>query len=401
MKVVQLNAVCNGSTGKIVVEISKLLTKNNIENYILYTSGNADYEFAVKYADQREIRRSAVGARLLGNYGFNSHKLTQRLLKKIDEIQPDIIHLHNIHGHNTDLEMLFRYIKQRNIKVFWTFHDCWAFTGYCPHFDYIKCDKWKTVCNNCPLYKNHSLIFDRSKELFNRKKELFSSVKDLTIITPSKWLAGLVKQSFLKNHEVKVINNGIDLNVFKPTKTDFREKYGLDEKRILLGVAMGFGERKGFNYFLELAKRIDKDTVIVLVGVSREQIDRLPENVVGIERTENQKELVGIYSEAEAFINCTLEDNFPTVNIEALACGTPVITFNTGGSFECIEPGIGEIVEQGDVDAMINVIASISKNQEVIDRCRKTAMEKYDAKKCFEKYIELYLGDVKSEKYEY
>ena len=206
MRIVQINATCGvGSTGKICVAVSEKLTKRGLENYILYCGTESDYPCSIQYADVHCIKTEALRSHLNGRYGFNSKAITRRLISHLDKIRPDIIHLHNIHGHNCDLEELFHFLAGRHVKVFWTFHDCWAFTAYCPYFDIAKCDKWRTGCSDCPQYREYSLLFDRSKMLYKKKKELLSGV-DMTIVTPSQWLADLVKQSFLKKCGIRCRN---------------------------------------------------------------------------------------------------------------------------------------------------------------------------------------------------
>ncbi|MBQ7037055.1 MAG: glycosyltransferase [Clostridia bacterium] len=391
MKVVQINAVCSGSTGKIAVDISRLLDQNGIENYILYSMGNSDFKNAVKYASDKEIKLNALFAKTSGKYGFHSVMMTKRLIKKLKAIKPDVIQLHNLHGHNVHLGMLFRYLKKSDAKIFWTHHDAWAFTGYCMYFDYVSCDRWKTGCHTCPQKKKYSWFFDKSQFLYEKKKTLFEGFRDLTMITPSAWLGDLIKKSHLGEYPVKVIPNGIDLNLFKPTKSDFRAKYGLADKKIYLGVAMAFEPRKGGKYFLELAKLLPDDACLVLVGLTKEQIASLPENIIGITRTENQKELAGIYTAADVFVNCTLEDNFPTVNLEALACGTPVVTFQTGGSPEAVDETCGSVVPQGDVETM-KAEAQKWAADDFSAECRARAEKLYMAEARFLDYINLYKG---------
>ncbi len=391
MRVVQINAVCTGSTGKIAVDISKLLDENGIENYILYAQGHSDFKNAVKYASNKEIKINALLAKISGRYGFHSVLMTKRLIKKLAEIKPDVIQLHNLHGHNVHLGMLLRYLKKTDAKIFWTNHDCWTFTGYCMYFDYVKCEKWKEGCQECPQKKAFSWFFDKCRYLYEKKKALFDGFRDLTMITPSAWLGDLIKKSHLGSYPVKVIPNGIDLDVFKPTASDFREKYNLSDKKIYLGVAMAFEPRKGGTYFLEFAKLLPEDSRLVLVGLSKEQIAALPENVIGIMRTANQKELAGIYTAADVFVNCTLEDNFPTVNLEALACGTPVVTFNTGGSPECIDETCGSVVPQGDVLKLYSEAAKWAAG-DFSAQCRGRAEKLYRAEARFLDYINLYKG---------
>ena len=389
MKVVQINTTCGaGSTGKICVAVSKLLTAKNIENYILYTSGKSDYPLGIKFAGDKYKKVQALKSRILGNYGFNSNYATRKLIKELERIQPDIIHIHNIHSHDCNLSILFNYIKQKNIKVFWTFHDCWSFTANCTHFTMVKCDKWKVECEKCPQIKQTSWFVDRSKTLFKRKKELFKGL-DMTIITPSQWLADLVKESFFKEYPIKVVNNGINLDIFKPVQSSFRKKYGIEDKFILLGVAFGWGKRKGLDVFIELAKRLDDKYQIVLVGTDENVDKQLPKNIISIHRTQNQAELVAIYTAADLFVNPTREENYPTVNMESIACGTPVITFKTGGSPEMLNETCGVVVECDDVDALEQEImyAFVNRNLSVEDNMA----EHFDEKERYKEYAKLYI----------
>ena len=359
MKIVQINATCGvGSTGKICVGISRLLTAAGVENYILHSAKTNGYPLGLSCADQRYIHRQALRSRVLGNYGFNSAAATRKMMAELDRIGPDIVHLHNVHGHDCHLERLLRYCREKKIRTFWTFHDCWAFTGYCPHYDMIGCDKWKTECHGCPQRREYSWFFDRSRTLYNRKKELLSGL-DLTILTPSQWLADQVKDSFLKDYPVYVVNNGIDLEVFRPRESDFRKKYGLEDKFILLGVAFGWGERKGLDVFIELSKRLDDRFQIVLVGADPQVDKLLPDSVFSIHRTQDQQELAGIYTAADLFVNPTREENYPTVHMESLACGTPILTFRTGGSPEMLDETCGASVPKNDVDGMERAIREI------------------------------------------
>lgn len=392
MKIVQINATCgSGSTGKICISISTILNKNNIENYILYSSGTSNNPAGLKYMDDKEVRLGALEARLFGNYGFNASSPTRKLVKILSEINPDIVHLHNIHGHNCNLDVLLRYLKKNGKKVIWTFHDCWAFTGSCTYFSYVGCEKWKTQCAKCPKAHEFSWFFDTSTKLFNRKKDLLKDL-NLTIVTPSKWLAGLVKESFLKDYSVEVINNGIDTSIFKPSKSRFRENHGIaDAEKMILGVGFEWGQRKGLDIFIELAQRLPLNYRIVLVGTNDTIDKQLPDNIISIHRTQNQVELAEIYTAADVFVNPTREDNYPTVNMEALACGTPVVTFKTGGSPEMLDSACGQIVEQEDVDGLIDaIIESAEEERFTIVSCLKKAKE-FNQEHCFQKYLDLYI----------
>ena len=396
MKTVLINSCNFGSTGNIMLEIAE-------------TAENGGYTAAVCYPQSRDNSRKqkekdfVIGTRfsrnihlqLAGITGLNgcfSYFSTLKLLKKLDKLKPDIIHLHNLHNCYINLSLLFKYIKKHNIKTVWTLHDCWAFTGHCPYFDIVGCNKWKTGCYGCPQYKEYpKSLFDNSKYMYRLKKKWFTGVENMTIVTPSEWLAGLVKESYLKDYPVKVINNGIDLNVFKPTESDFGKKYALENKYIVLGVAFGWGRRKGLDVFIELEKRFDKEKYkIVLVGTD-DNIDKLlPENIISIHRTQNQTELVKIYSAADVFANPTREENYPTVNMESVACGTPVVTFNTGGSPEMLDETCGAAVAKDDNDAMYNEIIRIcEKKPYSLEACIKKA-KGFDKNEKFGEYIRLY-----------
>lgn len=391
MKVVQINTVCGrGSTGKICVAVSQLLTEAGAENYILYSAGVSDYPLGRCYMSRGELKIQALKSRIFGNWGFNSAAATRRMIAMLEELQPDIVHLHNLHGHNCDLDMLFSYFKEKKTRLFWTFHDCWAFTGYCMHYDMIGCDRWKTGCRDCPQKKEYSWFLDRSSDLYEKKKALFTGL-DLTIITPSNWLAEQVRQSFLKDYPVRVIHNGIDLEIFRPRESDFRAKHGLENKKIVLGVAFGWGPRKGLDVFIELAKRLDERYKIVLVGTDEKTDTLLSENILSIHRTQNQIELAEIYTAADVFVNPTREENYPTVNMEAIACGTPVITFCTGGSPEILDEKTGIVVEKNDVDALQKAIETMCEENSLLESDCLRQAEDFDQRICFQNYISLYL----------
>lgn len=390
MKLVQINHVCGrGSTGKICVGISELATQSGIDNRIFYSNNLSDYSLSVKYGNEKYIKIQALKSRIFGNYGFNSNVATKRVIKELERYNPDVVHIHNIHGHDVNFERLFDYLRKKNKKVVYTFHDCWAFTGYCPYFTMAKCDKWKTTCNHCPLRKEYSWFFDKSKKNFERKKKALSGL-DLTVVTPSKWLADLVKKSFLKDYPVKVINNGIDLNIFKPTESDFRSKYRLENKKVLLSVADMWGKRKGLDVFIELSKRLADEYKIVLVGTTEAIDKQLPSNILSIHRTQNQTELAEIYSAADLFVNPTREENYPTVNMESIACGTPVLTFRTGGSPEILDETCGSVVDCDDIDGLEKEIIRICETRPYSkETCLKRA-KSFDMKDRFKEYIELY-----------
>lgn len=404
MRVVEINMVHTGSTGHIMLNISKLLQK---EGELVRTFSAVLYKKKQSVLPEPPANHSYFGSRyesylhrvlaqLTGLNGVFSYFGTRKLIRECKKFNPDIIHLHNLHAFCINLPMLFRYIKNNNIPVVWTLHDCWSFTGHCPHFIMANCDKWKTECHHCPQLSVYPKSRVENTRMAHRlKKKWFLGVENMTLVTPSKWLAELVKESFLKDYPVKVINNGIDLSVFEPKESDFRKKYGLEDKKIVLGVADGWGKRKGLDVFVELANRLPEDFKIVLVGTNDLIDSSLPDNIISIHRTANKEELVEIYSSSDLFVNLTREDTFPTVNIEALACGTPVVTFKTGGSPEIIDDTCGSVVECDDVDAVYNEIVRICNNKPYSgEACLKRA-KNFDMWDRFEEYVNLYAEERK------
>lgn len=396
MKVLQINSVCGvGSTGRIATDLYKVLEEQGHECKIAYGRGAAPEGIdTIKIGTKLDNYVHVFKTRVFDKHGFGSINSTKRFIEEVKEYDPDIIHLHNIHGYYINIEMLFNYLKEANKPVVWTLHDCWAFTGHCSHFDYVGCDKWKNGCNNCIQKQEYpsSKLIDSSKLNYKKKKELFTSVRNMTVVTPSKWIANLVKESFLGKYSVKVINNGIDLDVFRPAESNFRDKYNLQEKFIVLGVSSVWMERKGLSYFIELSKMLSNEYKIVMVGGSEKQIEKLPENIIAITKTNNTKELADIYTSADVFINPTLEDNFPTTNLESLACGTPVITFNTGGSIECIDDSTGIIIEKGNIHDLSLCIQKIKSNTIRFDsrNCIGRANLMYNKNNQYNKIVLLY-----------
>ena len=295
----------------------------------------------------------AIQTRLFDTHGFGSKKATAKFLQWAETYHPDLLWLHNIHGYYINVEMLFTWIKKHpEMQVKWTLHDCWAFTGHCSHFTAVKCEQWKSRCSYCSQLRRYPKCYAMSNvgRNFDRKKAAFTGVSNMELIVPSHWLEGLVKQSFLKEYPVEVVYNTIDTNVFKPTPSDFRERYGLQNKKIVLGVASVWEERKGVNDFIKLAQRLDDNYAIVLVGLTAKQI-----KLLGIKRTNSAKELAAIYTAADVFVNPTYEDNYPTVNLEAKACGLPIITYNAGGSPEAAGKS-AYIAEVGNIEEVMAYI---------------------------------------------
>ena len=361
MRVLIINSVCGiGSTGRICAELAENFERNGDQVKIAYGRSDTVPEkyrkYAIRIGNNIGVKFNALKARLFDNEGLNAIKATERFLEWASGFDPDLLWLHNLHGYYVNYELLFKWIKSRpNMQVKWTLHDCWAFTGHCTYFSFEKCYRWETQCCDCPQIRRYPKAFkDNSVKNFKRKKAAFTGVKDMTVITPSKWLADLVGRSFLKEYKIDVCYNTIDTSVFKPTPSDFRQKYGLEKKKIILGVASVWNERKGFSDFLKLSKMLDDEYCIVLVGLSDKQIKDLPENIVGVTHTNNATELAEIYSAADVFVNLTYEDNYPTVNLESQACGTPCITYRTGGSVESVPKE--NVVEQGDLNEIVRLL---------------------------------------------
>lgn len=394
MKVIHINAHGSFSTGNI----AKLLIKNHSnEDVFLFSRDDVKEHFAVKYYNNIGFWIDTLLTRITGIDSVWSFSNTRKILKKLNEEEPDIIHLHNLHGFYINYVKLFKYIKKHDIKVIWTLHDCWSFTGHCPHFDFFGCNKWMKQCKKCPLYKQtylKSWFFDNSSSAYKLKKKSFCGVKDLTIVTPSKWLADMVKQSFLKNYPVKVINNGINTEVFVPFFSKKTKEIIPDNKKVVIAVASEWGKRKGFDDIIEISRRIKDDYIVVIVGVTPQQKEKLSkERIIAITRTENQKQLAELYSMAEVFINTTYEDNYPTVNLEALCCGCPVITYNTGGSIETIDETNGIVVKKGDISEMLESIYNISSLVKDRSSISQNAKNKFSVDIMAELYKKLYERD--------
>lgn len=390
----QISTVCgSGSVGRIVTDIYHTLEKNGDIPVVAYGRGSAPEGLnAYKFGRNMELGLHVAATFFRGEHGFSSAGGTRRLIRKIGEWKPDVIHLHNIHGFILQVELLFDYLKRLGTPVVWTLHDCWPYTGHCAFYDYNGCGQWKTGCGNCREYRRtypYALFRNRTAQNFVRKKAAFTGMPNLTIVTPSCWLAGQVKQSFLKDYPVRVIPNGIDLERFRPVESGLRTKLGLEGYYVILGVANVWERRKGLEYFLKLSEKLPDDCRIVLVGLTKKQRRALPPSVIGTGRTSGVEELAEYYSMADVFVNATLEDNFPTTNLEALACGTPVITFNTGGSPESLDESCGRVVKKRDAEALLRAVAEERKNPQKSADCRERA-KKYEKYGRFQEYIELY-----------
>lgn len=401
-KLLQINSVVNsGSTGRIAEEIAHTAIASGWESYIAF-GRNERYSESnlIRIENDLGIKMHGLQTRLFDRHGLGSVKSTKLFIQQVDKIKPDIIHLHNIHGYYINIEILFNYLSKVDVPVVWTLHDCWSITGHCTHFSYVGCEKWRTKCYSCPQKNEYpaSLFIDRSEKNYILKSELFNSLSNLTLVPVSQWLSDILKDSFLQKYPSSVINNGINTSVFKPTgNNEFRERYGLQNKFILLGVAGIWSQRKGLEDFIELSKTLGADYQIILVGLTRKQKDQLPVEILGIERTESVEELAELYASSDVYINTTYEDTFPTTNLESLACGTPVITYNTGGSPESIDESTGIVVEQGNISKLVEAIRVIKDNgkQYYSDACVNRVNRLYKKEDRYKEYIDLYESLIK------
>ncbi len=392
MKVVSINLGNAGSTGGIARNIKNYAKSQGIEVFTAYPDSSItrpleDHDIVIGKDTFRRLNRKV--AYLTGYNGCFSFVATCQFLKTIKKISPDVIHLHNLHHSYCNLPMLFKYLKQSKVRVVWTLHDCWAFTGQCPHFTMVKCNRWKTGCHDCSQFNLYpEAKVDRTALMWRKKNEWFNGIDNLHIVTPSQWLANLVKQSYLKEYDVTVINNGIDTDIFKPMNSSFKTDNHLDNKIIILGIAFGWGKRKGYDIFLKLADDLPDEYKIVLVG----NVGTLPRNdkILYINRTHDQQELAEIYSCADILANPTREENFPTVNIEALACGTPVITFDTGGSPEIPDSTCGYVVDVDDYDGFKDALIRCTKDCYYSEEDCIRRAQTFTVEKMLRNYINLY-----------
>lgn len=399
MNVLQINVTANiGSTGRIAEGIGISAQNAGFESWIAYgRHANYSSSHLIRIGSRFDYLEHALESRLFDNHGLASKHATISFLKEVDKVKPDLIHLHNIHGYYINYKLLFRYIFENKIPTVWTFHDCWPFTGHCTYFSLCGCDKWKTRCFACPQSKTYPKAFsaDRSKSNYNLKKAIFNSIDFLTIVSVSNWLDQIVSQSFLKKYHRVVIHNGVDTDVFFPAlnNAEVRQSLGIkQDNMMILGVASTWSERKGLRDFIKISKRLSSKQKILLIGLTKKQIKLLPSNIIGIERTESTKQLAEYYSAADFFFNLTYEDNYPTTNLEAISCGTPCLTYRTGGSIESITHETGFVVPQGDINSVLKCIETVQKNgkEHYSSACRNYALAHFRQEDRYQEYIDLY-----------
>lgn len=396
MRILQINTTANSAShGRIAAGIGKQLILGGHESYIAYgRTGKSSESELIKIGGRIDQSLHLIKSRLFDRHCFGSYHSTSSFIKEIEKTDPDIIHLHNIHGYYLNIVVLFRYLKNWGKPVIWTFHDTWPISGHCSFFEHMNCYKWQKECFECPNIHGYpkSLYIDNSRRNYREKKELFTGLNDLVLVSPSEWLANHLKNSFLSGFEIRIINNGVDINKFSPEIDQTAGKKYLLKKKYILGVANIWDERKGLKDFVNLRKILDREIDIVLVGLSQRQINSLDDGIKGICRTESIEDLASLYAGAEIFVNPTYLDNFPLVNIEALACGTPVITYRTGGSPESIDKNSGLTVEKGNVQALHGSVMTVlnEKNFYSAGQCRERAISKFSSEARNADYIDLY-----------
>lgn len=400
MKVLLVNSVFNvKSTGRIVKDICDVLTSQGHQPYVAYGRGTT-YPGTYRISGKPGFLLHLFCTRFFDLHGLLSFFASLRLLHIIRRLKPDIIHLHNIHGYYLNYPLLFGHLKKTKIPVIWTLHDCWSFTGHCPYFTYVACDKWRTGCHACPQKNGYpaSWFLDMSRLNYRLKARYFGKAEQLTVVTPSQWLARLVRQSFLADHEVLVINNGIDTDRFRPVNDTIRKRLKLESSFVILGVASDWSKRKGLEYLLQMMELLPENCVLILVGKVNQKIES-SSRIIHVPLTDSVDELVELYSACDVFVNPTLEDNFPTTNIEAMACGTPVITFDSGGSPESVTPLTGVVVPPGDIQGLVSAVIGIqTKGKNWYTRsCVELAKSKYSKNDRYLDYVQVY-NDILGEK---
>ncbi|MCF0130638.1 MAG: glycosyltransferase [Pseudobutyrivibrio sp.] len=363
MKYLFINSVAGyGSTGHIIENTARGLMQDGHQCAIAYGRHlvNCDGITLYRIGSKLDVALHGAKTRLFDAEGFGSKAATRKLVKWIDTYQPDVIWLHNLHGYYINVEVLFGYLKSHpDIQVKWTLHDCWTMTGHCAHFMTIDCNQWMDGCTSCQLLGDYPKCIGLSNVSKNyaRKKAAFTGVKNIEIIVPCKWMGSVVEQSYLREYPARVVYNTIDLQQFRPIEIDTEEKI-CPEKKIILGVASVWNHKKGLDDFIKLDTMIDHDRYqIVLVGLNKQQLSALPASITGLERTNSTLELAKLYTEAFVYLNLTYEDNYPTTNLEAQACGTPCITYNTGGSPESVPAD--NVIEKGDLKSVITRIEEL------------------------------------------
>lgn len=392
MNLLQINTVGNiGSTGRIAEQIGLEAMRNGWESYIACARSAQSKSEIIRIGSKWHIYPNVLWTRIFDSDSPLAKISTLKLTNDIKKLSPDIIHLHNIHGYYLHTPTLLEFLGGYNKPVVWTLHDCWPFTGHCAYFDFCGCEKWKTLCSNCPQKNKYpaSWVFDSSSKNHIEKTAIISKIKNLTFVPVSKWIESIALESKVKFKNIQTIRNGIDIGVFQPS-----QKLAANSINNVLFAANKWEPRKGLNFIPKIAERLGSDYKLTVIGVDRQQKKYLEgKGIIAQKRTNNIKQLRDIYSQASVFANPTLEETLSLVNMEAIACGTPVVTFASGGTPETVpNEKVGAVVKRGDIDAMVSQIKKFSAldKSEISKICRQTAIDNFDAKTAFKKYIDLY-----------
>jgi glycosyltransferase involved in cell wall biosynthesis len=387
----------NGSNGSIARDIGTIALSKGWKSYIAFgrRSIPCDSEL-IRIGNKADLFVHGLLTRFFDMHGLGSVFATKRLIRQMKRIKPDIVHLHNIHGYFLNYKLLFEYLNKEQIPVVWTFHDCWPFTGHCGHFTNVQCFRWLRECGDCPMKKRYpaSLWLDRSRQNFQLKKRLFTTpaVDKLYITTVSEWLKSLVEQSFFAKYPIHVIFDGIDTESFIPRESNLRQQYGLQDKFVLISAAANWSKSKGWDDYIKLSTILPNDCVIMLLGVTPEQQRSLPTNIIGVQRVEGKSKLAEYYSMGDILLNLSYQETFGMTTAEAMACGTPGISYNVTACPELISPETGLVVEPGNMDQILSAIATIKQNgkHHYSDACRKRVLDNFDFKKVNHRFFEIY-----------
>ncbi len=401
MRILELNTYAgSGSTGRIALEIAQFAASQGSETIIGFGAGTVPPEaevYALRIGGKISRKWHGMLRKMLDAEGYGSLGATRKLIRFMAAWKPDVVHLHNIHGCYLNHRRLFAYLQKNNIPVLWTLHDCWPFTGHCAYFDYAGCDRWKTECHHCPQQRTYPVCIglDGSRRNHRRRKKMFPSLPRLTLVTPCRWLQGLLSASCMQNVASRVVYNGVDRGMFFPRESDIRTRHHLETRYVALAVASEWEARKGVQLLPELAAQLGDEVKLVVIGLTEVQIDALPAGILGLPRTTSVRDLAKWYSTADCFVNPTLEDNMPLVNLEALACGTPVATFATGGCPECITPACGRVVPKGDVTALASAVKELCQHKAAMKSACLLQAEQFDSGTTASAYYDLYREQMK------
>lgn len=397
-KLVQFNPVANwGSTGRLTEDIGDVVMASGWESYIAFgRQFNPSKSHLLQVGGKWSVLSHTLKTRLFDRQGFGSYCATKKLLKQFDEIKPDVFQFHNLHGNFLNLPLVLKYATEKNIPIVWSLHDCWSMTGHCSHFISIGCEKWKTGCYKCPLKRKYpnSWLIDSSKRNYREKKALIQAVPRLTIISGSEWLAGIARESYFKGRDIRVIPDGIDTDIYQPRNNgdEIRKRLGLEGKFVIVATGTDWNEDKGLSDYGKLKKMLSEDYAIVLVGMNEEALAMVPEGVIGLPRTKSPQELSEYYSMADCVMSLSKRESFGLTPVEGFACGTPAIVYDTTALPELITPETGFVAKFLDVADVKEKVELMREKGKAFytKKCREIAEDKYDRRKCYHDYMEVY-----------